>query len=122
MKRTAVKTVTDFTFQSDFTPPVSAPEETSDTVSVTASELAELLANAREQGAAAARAQFENEHAERLNGISDELKTALEDLLALAERLDASALSKRAQSEAKHLIATVCAHIVNGQRDLFVDQ
>ena len=122
MTRTAVKTVTDFTFQSDFTAPATVVEEDTDTVSVTASELAELLANARQEGYLAAQTKFENEQGERLNSISEELKIALKDLLELADRLDEAELAPAAETNAKQLIAAACSHIVNGQRDLFVDQ
>ena len=122
MTRSAVKTVTDFVFQSDFQAPAPAHEDDINTVSVTARELAELLANARAEGMAAAHTRFENEHADRLNAASDALKTALTDLLALAEHLDQSPLSAGLQCQANQLIATACAHIVSGQRDLFADQ
>jgi len=95
MTRTAVKTITDFTFQSDFTAQTPPVEDTADTVSVTANELAELLANARNEGMAAADARHDHETAEKLTTMSKQLKSAMEELLKL---------------------------IVNGQRDLFADQ
>lgn len=122
MKRTAVKKISDFEFQSDFSAPKEAPEDTSDTVSVTARELAELLASARQEGLNAAQTQLETEQAERLNTVSDALKTALDELVKLAAHLDRSALPPRAQSQIKQLITAACLHIVNGQRDLFADQ
>ena len=122
MRRTAVKTVTDFAFQSDFSTPDTHQTEAVDTVAVTAGELAELLANARKEGAESATMKIISEQQERLGTLSEQLKTALKDLLTLAEHLDRSALSKPAQTEAQALLAAACAHIVNAQRDLFVDQ
>jgi len=61
MTRTAVKSVTAFEYQSDFTAPAPPIEDTADTVSVTANELAELLANARNEGMAAADARHDHE-------------------------------------------------------------
>lgn len=123
MRRTAVKTVTDFTFQSDFTAPRPLPPaEEIDTVSVTANELATLLANARNEGMAAADARHDKDTAQKLASMSVQLKSALSELLKLAECLDKASLSPGAQSAAKQLISAACTHIVNGQGDLFVDQ
>lgn len=122
MSRTAVKTVTDFTFQSDFTAPKPPVEETADTVSVTANELAELLATARNEGMAAADARHDSQTAAKLETMSKQLKSAMEELLKLAECLDKTPLSPTAHADVKQLISTACTHIVNGQRDLFADQ
>lgn len=122
MRRTAVKTVTDFTFQSDFTAPSPPKAETADTVAVSANELAELLANARAEGMAAADARHDKETADKLHAMSDQLKAALGELLKLAECLDKASLSSVTTLEAKHLIAAACSHIVTGQGDLFADQ
>jgi len=122
MRRTAVKSVTAFDFQSDFRAPSPPPPETADTVSVTASELAELLANARAEGMAAADARHDVAIAEKLEIMSGQLKSALTELLKLAECLDKATLPLESELQAKQLISTACAHIVNGQRDLFADQ
>jgi len=122
MRRSAVKTVTDFDFQSDFTAPTAPEADTADTVSVTANELAELLANAGAEGMAAADARHDEETTEKLAAMSGQLKAALGELLKLAECLDKTALPADAETEAKQLISTACAHIVNGQGDLFADQ
>jgi len=122
MRRTAVKTVTDFKFQSDFSAPVPPAPDTADTVSVSANELAELLANARAEGMASADSRHDKETSEKLTAMSGQLTAALGELLKLAECLDKTALPLSAQTEAKQLISTACAHIVNGQGDLFVDQ
>ena len=122
MRRTAVKAVTDFSFQSDFTPPVPPVPETIDTVSVSANELAELLANARNEGMAAADARHDKDTAQKLGTMSKQLKSALGELLKLAECLDKASLPEGAQAQAKQLISTACTHIVSGQGDLFADQ
>ncbi len=122
MKRTAVKTVSDFAFRSDFTPPPEPTTDTADVVSVTASELAQLLSTARAEGLAAAQVQFETAHTARMDAVSGQLKTALENLVQLAACLDASHLAHPEKSEIKGLITDTCVNIVNGQRDLFADQ
>ena len=122
MSRSAVKTVTDFDFQSDFTAPTAPLPETVDTVSVSANELAELLANAHAEGMAAADARNDQETTEKLTAMSGQLKAALGELLKLAECLDKTALPTDAETEVKQLISTACTHIVNGQGDLFADQ
>jgi len=120
-----LSSLVDFEFQSDFTAPdteaVSNPNQL-DTVSVTASELAELLANARAQGFEAANRQYAQAQDTRLEALSDELKTALGELLELAKCLERVALSPEDASRVKMLIAGACSHIVAGQRDLFADQ
>lgn len=122
MKRRAVKTVSEFAFQSDFTPPQPEPADALDTVSVTATELAELLANARAEGTAAADARHDTETAAKLETMSSQLHAALGELLKLAECLDKASLSRRDEAAARQLISTACQHIVEGQGDLFADQ
>lgn len=122
MRRTAVKSVTDFSFQSDFSAPPPPRSDDPDTVAVTANELAELLASARAEGMAAADAQHNAENAEKLVAMSSQLKAALGELLKLAECLDKATLSSSSLEESRQLIAAACTHIVNGQGDLFADQ
>ena len=122
MRRTAVRTVTDFDFQSDFTAPTIPAPETEDTVAVTPSELAQLLANARTEGMAAAEARHDSQTTQKLEIMSTQLKAALGELLKLAECLDKASLPLAAETQVKQLISTACAHIMNGQGDLFVDQ
>lgn len=122
MRRTAVKTVCDFAFQSDFSAPVPPPLQETDTVAVSANELAELLANARAEGMSAANARHDKDTALKLSAMSGQLKAALVELLKLAECLDKAILPEQAQLEARQLISTACAHIVNGQGDLFAQQ
>ena len=122
MKRTAVKTISAFDYQSDFTPPSDPSEADADTVQVTASELAELLANARNEGLSAAQIQFETTHSERLKAVSGELTTALDELMKLAACLDDSLMASSAQHQVRQMITAACTHIVTGQRDLFADQ
>lgn len=122
MTRTAVKSVTDFEFRSDFQAPLPQTAEEADTVALSANELAELLANARNEGMAAADARHDKETADKLTAMSVQLKAALEQLLKLAHCLDESALSSQTKTDVKQLLTTACAHIVNGQGDLFVDQ
>lgn len=122
MKRSAVKTVSDFAFQSDFTAPAPPEPEEAGTVAVTASELAELLANARAEGMATADARHDKETAQKLETTSAQLKAALGELLKLAECLDSAALGPDAEATARQLISAACNHIVEGQGDLFADQ
>lgn len=122
MRRTAVKTVHEYEFQSNFRAPQIPPPEAMDTVSVTASELAELLANARGQGMAAAEVRHDKATAQSLTVMSDQLKAALGELLKLAQCLDRAVLPDEARSEASQIISAACGHIINGQGDLFAQQ
>ncbi len=121
----ALSSLVDFEFRSDFETPDTEATHTSDpfdTVAVTASELAELLANARTQGFEAANRQYARQQDQRLEALSDELKTALIELLELAKCLERVALSPDDARHVKTLIAGACSHIVAGQRDLFAEQ
>ncbi len=120
-----LKSLVDFEFRSDFETPDTAAANTPDaldTVSVTASELVELLANARAQGFEAANRQYALTQDDRLETLSAELKTALGELLELAKCLERVALAPEDAARVKTLIAEACSHIVAGQRDLFADQ
>jgi len=126
MSLRTLKSLVDFEFRSDFdTPDLEAPTDNPnalDTVSVTASELAELLANARAEGLQAALTQQAENTQAQLETLSDELKKALSELLELAKCLERVALSPDDASHVRTLISGACTHIVAGQRDLFVDQ
>ena len=122
MTRTAVKSVTPFEFRSDFKAPEPQATQDVDTVAVSANELAELLANARNEGMAAADARHDKDTADKLTAMSAQLKAALEQLLKLAHCLDETALPPETETDVKQLLAAACAHIVNGQGDLFADQ
>ena len=126
MSLRTLKSLVDFEFRSDFdTPDLEAPTHNPnalDTVSVTASELAELLANAHAEGLQAALAQQAANTQDRLETLSDELKKALGELLELAKCLERVALSPDDANHVRMLISGACTHIVAGQRDLFADQ
>ena len=121
----SLKSLVDFEFRSDFETQdreAAGNPDQLDTVAVTASELAELLATARAQGFEAANKQYALQQDSRIEALSDELKTALGELLELAKCLERVALSPEEASRVKALIAGACSHIVAGQRDLFADQ
>jgi ferritin-like protein len=71
---------------------------------------------------AAADARHDKETANKLTAMSVQLNAALEQLLKLAHCLDASALPPETETDIKQLLTAACAHIVNGQGDLFADQ
>ena len=127
MSRQPLSSLVDFEFRSDFeTPqtdivPAGNPDGL-DTISMTASELAELLANARNEGLQAALAQQAAAAQTGLDTLSDELKKALGELLELAKCLERVALSPDDATHVRALITGACTHIVAGQRDLFADQ
>lgn len=128
MSLRTLSSLVDFEFRSDFAPPdlsdTGAAENPNalDTVSVTASELAELLANARAEGLQAAINQHSKDTEARLDTLSGELRQALGELLELAKCLERVALSPDDASHIKALMSKACEHIVAGQTDLFVDQ
>lgn len=122
MSERAVKSIADFEYAGDFTPPVAPAPDAPAMVPVTPAELAELLASARAEGVAAADARHDTETAARLETASTHLTAALGELLKLAERLDTAPLSAEAEASSRQLISAACEHIMAGQGDLFADQ
>lgn len=111
-----------FEFQSDFSAPTAPPVEGPDTVRMSAEELADLLANARAEGVETAVNHHEAAKAAHLEAAAKQLQAALDDLVKLANCLDAASLDADRARIANRLMTAACQHIIDGQADLFADQ
>ena len=121
----AVKTLQPFEFRSDFTvadapEPVIEPVE--EKVSMSSSDLALLLSEARSEGYAAALAQAGEAQSLRLQQVTSNLSQALANLVALAGHLEASAYEQGLRDTALRLITATAQRIAHGQGDLFAEQ
>lgn len=105
-----------FEFQSDFSAPQKAEPGR---VEMPAEDFASLLAQARAEGLIEGRASTASEEAERMDAASDKFRSALSDLLKLAEHLDASAGIGGAPEEIRALVKAAAQRLVDGQGDLF---
>ena len=123
MKR-AVKSIHPFEFNADFsvsTPPEeTAPE--AGTITVSTDELVQYLLQMRAEGAAEARAGFQDEQAKRLEAVAAELTGVLGDLVALTGHLEASAYAEEFKQTSLQTITACAKRIIDGQRDLFIDR
>lgn len=119
--RRSVSKLKPFEFQSDFSAPPATEPETEDRLSISAKELAALVAQARSEGEASAAAAFAGggEAEARLKASTAKLNDALADLVELAVHLEASAKSDGLSEEARRLINQAASRIIDGQGDLF---
>lgn len=128
----AVKAIQPFEFRSDFdfvpAEPVievepeiqEEPEEA--TISLTGSELAQLLSEARAEGIAEAEARENAEEQVRLQTVASSLNQALANLVALAGHLEATAYEENFNETSIRLINAAAQRIVDGQGDLFAER
>lgn len=117
MKR-KVANLSPFTFQSDFTPPEGPAEDKGDIV-LTADELSALLADARDSTAALVKDDTLKAHAQDAENLSDQLKTALEQVITLTRHLDKAALNEEERRTALENVRRLATTLIDGQADLF---
>ncbi|MDX1291415.1 MAG: hypothetical protein R3265_01285, partial [Hyphomonas sp.] len=91
MMHRAVKSVTPFDFRSDFRADAPVEVELDPPVKLTTPELLDMLAEARAEGAATARAEVARAESERLQDVTNALNEALANLVALTGHLEACA-------------------------------
>lgn len=120
MTRRAIKDFKPFDFRSDFALPEKSAD---DALSVSAADLAALLAEARAEGAAAMAATQSapepDPSLDRADAAAAKLNDALADLVELARHLEAEAGERPLNEDARRLINLAAARIIDGQGDLF---
>lgn len=122
--RRAVKTLQPFDFSSDFAPqkaPEPPPPPVDDRVAMSGHDLNMLLTEARAEAYAMAMAQRNDEQAQRLQQVTENLTDALANLVSLAGHLEASAFSDGFRETALRLVTATAQRIVDGQGDLFAE-
>ncbi|WP_300395959.1 hypothetical protein [Henriciella sp.] len=115
MSRKPVSSVTPFDFRSDFDTP--APNESQ--VTMTVSELAALLDDARRSTAEMLRDEQVKLQADAMRDSAESLKAALRQIVELAELLESSTLSEETRDEAVDRVRAVAAELIDGQGNLF---
>lgn len=116
--RRRVEKLKPFAFSADFG---DAPEANTDPdmISLTAGDLAALLAEARESTAALVRDETLSEHAAKTEAIGHELRSALGSIVELASYLEKAALDEHDRQQALESIRHIAATLVDGQGELF---
>ncbi len=122
MMHRAVKSVTPFDFRSDFRADAPVEVELDPPVKLTTPELLDMLAEARAEGAATARAEVARAESERLQDVTNALNEALANLVALTGHLEACAYEEGFSERAHALIRATARTILDGQGDLFATQ
>lgn len=106
-----------FAFEADFSAPERAPE--AETVTLPAAELAALGAQLKSEAVAEARAALDADALERLECAVQRLASALEDMSALAERLDTLGRAGALPADVARLAEMAARRIADGQGELF---
>ena len=107
-----------FSFESDFTPAEMSAEARGDII-LTADELSALLSETRDSTAELVRDETLKIHAKDTQKISQELKTALQRVVELAEHLDTAALAEEDRRIALDQVRRMATTLVEGQAVLF---
>jgi K+-sensing histidine kinase KdpD len=114
--RRRVEQLKPFRFESDFSAP-SAPSD--DTLTLTSADLAALLAETRQATADLVRNDTLGAEAERLNAISEDLKSALSAIVNLASLLEKAAIDEHDRRLALNSVQHIARTLVDGQGELF---
>lgn len=118
MKR-RVEKLKPFAFSADFSAPAPETADTQDMINMTASDLAALLAEAREATAEMIRDETLHEHSERVDAISRELRVALGSIVELAAYLEKAAIDEHDRQTALESIRRIAGTLIDGQGELF---
>jgi len=117
MKRQVAR-LTPFTFESDFSAPV-APEVPVGDIVLTADELAALLADTRQSIADLVRDNTLKAHADQMQTLSKDMKSALGLVVDLAGQLETAALDEHDRKAALEKVRRLASTLIAGQTDLF---
>lgn len=120
MKRQVAR-LSPFTFESDFSAPVApeAPEAPGGDIVLTTDELAALLADTRKSTADLVRDNTLKAHADQMQKLSKEMKSALGLVVDLAGHLENAALDEHDRKAALEKVRRLASTLVAGQTDLF---
>ena len=111
-----IQSLSPYAFQSDFSSPAgNGPER----ISLSAEELAGLLADARQSAAELVREDSLRVEAERLAEISDQLRQALSAIVDLAAHLERANLDEHDRQTALKNIRQLASRLIDGQGELF---
>ncbi len=114
--RRRVEALQPFTFESDFCAPKT---ETAETITLSAAELAALIAETRESTAALVRDETLGAQAERLAVISTDLREALSAIVNLAAHLESAAIDQHDRRTALESVRRLARTLIDNQGELF---
>lgn len=114
--RRRIENLKPFPFESDFSAPnVDDPN----LITMSAMDLAALLADARESTSALVRDETLSAETERISGIADSLKEALTAIVNLAAHLEKAAIDETDRATALHNVRRLASTLIEGQGELF---
>ena len=114
--RRRVENLKPYTFESDFTAPKAGDP---DQITLTAADLAALLADTRESTAALVRDETLSTEATRLEAVSAELRDALGAIVDLAAHIEKASIDEHDRKMALGNIRRIAATLIDGQGELF---
>lgn len=119
MSARTVSNVTPFDFRSDFTVPEPEKPASDDRISISVSELAALLDQTRESTAQMLRDEQVQIQAEAMKSSAETLKSALMQIVQLAQTLESAALSEDVRADALSQVRNIASELIDGQGNLF---
>ncbi|MCF6329440.1 MAG: hypothetical protein L3J02_06545 [Henriciella sp.] len=114
--RRRVQNLKPYALTSDFT---AQNADDPDQITLTAADLAALLADTRESTAALVRDETLSAEAKRLEAVSTELRAALGAIADLAAHIEKAAIDEHDRNMALGNIRRIAATLIDGQGELF---
>ena len=115
MKRQITK-LKPFTFESDFSAPRA---EEPDVITMSASDLAALLSEERIATADLVRNDALTDQADKIEGVSNDLKAVMQRIVDLAAYLETAAIDEHDRQQALDNVRKLASTVLDGQRELF---
>lgn len=119
MSETSAARVTPFQFRSDFDSSAEAQAPRDDRISLSVAELAALLEDTRQSTATLIRDEQLQAQGEALRATTDQLKSALANIVQLAETLERIDLSKEDRDDINAQVCRIASEMIDGQGNLF---
>jgi hypothetical protein len=114
--RRRIESLKPFPFESDFSAPKA---DDPNLITMSAMDLAALLADTRESTAALVRDETLSAESERIANVADNLKQALTAIVHLAAHLENAAIDEADRQQALHNVRRLASTLIEGQGELF---
>lgn len=114
--RRRIENLKPFPFESDFSAPKA---DDPNLITMSAMDLAALLADARESTATLVRDETLSAESDRIANVADSLKDALTAIVALAAHLEKAAIDEADRAAALHNVRRLASTLIEGQGELF---
>lgn len=116
--RRRIENLKPFPFESDFSAPKA---DDPNLITMSAMDLAALLADARESTATLVRDETLSAESERISNVADSLKDALTAIVSLAAHLEKAAIDETDRATALHNVRRLASTLIEGQGELFTN-